>query len=69
MIYFFEFTGECWSGPNGDETYGKLGPSTNCLDKCYESCNRYEPFCAGKEFANAVYIFSGKLLNTNILRR
>lgn len=58
-LFGVQFYGECWSGVQSEKTYGNIGVSTNCLDKCYESCKPYEKFCAGKQFANAVYRLSG----------
>ncbi|XP_068751837.1 uncharacterized protein [Montipora capricornis] len=53
-----QFYGECWSGSQSEVTYGKLGISTNCVDKCFEPCKPFKPFCAGANFANAVYRLS-----------
>jgi len=53
-----QFYGECWSGLHGEETYAKIGVSNNCQDKCFEACKPYEKFCAGKNYANAVYRLS-----------
>jgi len=50
-----QFYGECWSGPEGELTYNKLGFSRKCVDKCHEKCKPYQKYCAGKNFANAVY--------------
>ena len=58
----FFFLGECWSGSQSEVTYGKLGISTNCVDKCFEPCKPFKAFCAGENFANAVYRLSGELV-------
>ncbi|KAL9957679.1 hypothetical protein ACROYT_G034603 [Oculina patagonica] len=50
-----QYYGECWSGLNGEQTYSKLGESNNCQDKCFDACKPYEKYCAGKNYANAVY--------------
>lgn len=53
-----QYYGECWSGLHGEDTYAKLGLSNNCADPCFEKCKLFEKFCAGKDFANAVYRLS-----------
>lgn len=60
-------SGECWSGLHGEETYAKIGVSNNCQDKCFEACKPYEKFCAGKNYANAVYRLSGECSEYNTL--
>lgn len=50
-----QYYGECWSGLHGEQTYSKLGISNKCQDKCFDRCRPYEKYCAGKNFANAVY--------------
>ena len=52
-----QFYGECWSGPNAHETYGKYGKSEECVDGKFRSyskdktCLRY----VGRNWANHVY--------------
>lgn len=52
-----QFYGECWSGPNAHETYGKYGKSKECVDGKFRSyskdktCLRY----VGRNWANHVY--------------
>lgn len=53
-----QYYGECWSGPDSEKTYNKVGVSKNCQDKCFEKCKPFEKYCAGKHFANAVYRLS-----------
>ncbi|XP_032240694.2 uncharacterized protein LOC116619731 isoform X2 [Nematostella vectensis] len=54
-----QFYGECWSGPNADQDFDRLGPSINCTQnpktekRCRKSNNRAA--CVGKGFAFYVY--------------
>ncbi|KAK3728149.1 hypothetical protein QZH41_019468 [Actinostola sp. cb2023] len=50
-----QYYGECWTGSKADFTYNKDGLSNQCIDKCYEPCQPYEKYCAGKQFTNYVY--------------
>ncbi|CAB4004130.1 Hypothetical predicted protein [Paramuricea clavata] len=47
--------GECWSGKEGDVTYYRDGKTSTCVNKCYEQCHNYDPFCTGMGFTNFVY--------------
>ncbi|KAJ7340116.1 hypothetical protein OS493_002842 [Desmophyllum pertusum] len=53
-----QYYGECWSGSHSELTYAKIGLSENCQDRCFEKCKPFERFCAGKNYANAVYRLS-----------
>ena len=50
-----QYYGECWSGEKGDDQYYKKGKSSSCINKCYEKCHIYDPFCVGEQFTNYVY--------------
>ncbi|CAB4023145.1 Hypothetical predicted protein [Paramuricea clavata] len=50
-----QYYGECWSGEEGDVTYYRDGKATTCVNKCYEQCHNYDPFCTGTGFTNFVY--------------
>ncbi|KAK3726389.1 hypothetical protein QZH41_016254, partial [Actinostola sp. cb2023] len=54
--YFgLQFYGECWTHPQGDETYGRDGKSdVSCINQCYRNCND-QPFCVGELNMNYVY--------------
>ncbi|XP_032237022.1 uncharacterized protein LOC5511759 [Nematostella vectensis] len=55
-----QFYGECWSGKDAEKTYAMDGKSSNCADKCYQTCKESQKFCAGRNHTNAVYRLIGQ---------
>ncbi|XP_031551277.1 uncharacterized protein LOC116288607 [Actinia tenebrosa] len=57
--YFgLQFYGECWSHPQGSETYGQDGHKDNCVNECFQDCKQH-PYCTGVQFSNYVYRLKG----------
>ncbi|XP_031551276.1 uncharacterized protein LOC116288606 [Actinia tenebrosa] len=57
--YFgLQFYGECWSHPQGGETYGRDGTADDCVNNCYKHCDQH-PYCIGVQFSNYVYRIKG----------
>lgn len=54
-------TGECWSSPDADQTYDKLGPAgeTQCVTSGYQPCPRdpkaTDKECVGRRNVNYIY--------------
>ena len=55
------FTGECWSGPNAQDTFFAQGAATDCNNdqccdnQCYGQCRLEDSYCTGRHLTAAVY--------------
>ena len=54
-------TGECWSGPNAQDTFFAQGAATDCNNdqycdnQCYGQCRLEDSYCTGRHLTAAVY--------------
>ena len=58
MILFIIFAqGECWSGPNAQQTHARAGKSLNCVgSNLTRGCSTVSPSqCVGMDGINFVY--------------
>ena len=49
------FSGECWSGKDAINSYGRDGKSNHCIDKYYQPCKPHDNMCVGQGSTNFVY--------------
>ena len=57
-VYFgIQFYGECWSSAEAPNRFHTYGPSDNCVNTEFQSCDDQasDETCAGKDRANYVY--------------
>ena len=49
-------TGECWSGPQAQETYNRAGAKNTCITNNFEKCDVSDSkICVGEKETNFVY--------------
>ncbi|KAK3720309.1 hypothetical protein QZH41_020390 [Actinostola sp. cb2023] len=58
-IFGLQFYGECWSGPKGNSTYSRNGPSDQCVTHDLAHCTPDEENCVGRDYTNFVYQIFG----------
>lgn len=60
-MFGIKFWGECWSGPNAQDTFFAQGAATDCNNdqccdnQCYGQCRLEDSYCTGRHLTAAVY--------------